>query len=103
MPLPGERLTFSIVVKGKTAPEQSKTVLKRSREDVASTMLHEAVNGYSVVFTGGTLRSDANLLFLSSSSHYVKFKKLPDIASLYRLYDTNKKDPQRSCVLEILC
>ncbi|KAL8672161.1 MAG: hypothetical protein Q9168_003360 [Polycauliona sp. 1 TL-2023] len=81
-PPPGmkEPLDFLLVVQGKNASERSKIVVEHKLEDAATSMLHEAINGYSVVFTGAILRSDSNKLF--SQTGLFELKKVPDIAAL---------------------
>lgn len=70
------------MIQGKNANERSKVVVEHTLEDAATSMLHEAINGFSVVFTGALLRSDSTKLFLQSKQRSYSFKKVPDIAAL---------------------
>ncbi|KAI4280405.1 MAG: hypothetical protein L6R38_004500 [Xanthoria sp. 2 TBL-2021] len=81
-PQPKEPLDFLLVIQGKNANERSKIVVEHTLEDAATSMLHEAINGFSVVFTGALLRSDSTKLFLQSKQRNYSFKKVPDIAAL---------------------
>ncbi|KAL8881884.1 MAG: hypothetical protein Q9192_007695 [Flavoplaca navasiana] len=79
-PEPKEPLNYLLVVQGKNANERSKIIVEYSLEEAATSMLHEAINGFSVVFTGALFQSDSNRLF--SERNRFKFKKVPDVASL---------------------
>jgi hypothetical protein len=41
-----------MIVQGKGASTRSKVVVKYTLEDISTAMLFEALNGYSVVFSG---------------------------------------------------
>ncbi|KAL8919741.1 MAG: hypothetical protein Q9208_006607 [Pyrenodesmia sp. 3 TL-2023] len=76
-------LDFILVIQGNNALERSKVIVARSAEHAATSMLHEAMNGFSVVFTGALLRSDTEELFSSSErSQPFQFVKMPDVMAL---------------------
>ena len=79
---PREPLDYLLVFQGKNASERSKVVVARSLEDATTSILHEAINGYSVVFMGALLRSDMNELFSDAKSCILSLKKLRDVGVL---------------------
>lgn len=81
-PQPKEPLDFLLVIQGKNANERSKVVVSHSLEDAATSMFHEAINSFSVVFTGALLRSNSTKLFFQEREWIYSFKKVPDIAAL---------------------
>ncbi|KAI4191388.1 MAG: hypothetical protein LQ346_004764 [Caloplaca aetnensis] len=89
---PRELMDLPLVVQGKDASGRSKVVVARSFEDAATSMLHEAINGFSVVFTGALLRSDMNHLFSSKRSRPFDFKKVPDVAALNNFSTKTTRD-----------
>ena len=96
-----EPLDFLIVVQGKNASERSKIVVERSREDAATSMLHEAMNGYSVVFTGALLRSDMNRLLSRKKNSKFRFESMPDLATLVSF--SGSEESQSNKQLGIYC
>ena len=75
-------MDFLLIIHGGAASERSKLVVARSRTDAATTMLQEAMNGFSTVFTGALLRSDMNLLFRDNTKSGFSLRKCHDVASL---------------------
>lgn len=56
-------LTYFVVIQGKDAAERSKVVAKHSVAAISAVMMHEAINGYSIVFSGAVLRDDGLRIF----------------------------------------
>ncbi len=98
---PKEPLDSLLIVQGKNERERSKVVVARSLEDAATSILHEAINGYSVVFTGALLRSDLNKLFSDAKSCIFSLKKLPDVAALNAF--SGSKEAQTFQQIGIIC
>ncbi|KAL8913864.1 MAG: hypothetical protein Q9172_007205 [Xanthocarpia lactea] len=96
-----EPLYCLLVVQGKNARERSKVVVARSLEDATTSILHEAINGYSVVFMGALLRSDMNELFSDAKSCIFSLKKLPDVAALNAF--SGSKEAQTFQQIGIIC
>ncbi|KAL8838914.1 MAG: hypothetical protein Q9170_001951 [Blastenia crenularia] len=98
---PTEPLHYLLIVQGKNASERSKVVVERSLHEVATSMLHEAMNGYSVVFTGALRRSDMNKLFSRKKTTNFSFKIMPDVATL--TFSATSRDFQATEQLGIIC
>lgn len=56
-------LAFNILLQGRNAFERSKAVARPTRDAIAAAMLHEAMNGYSIVFSGIFLLSSLPKIF----------------------------------------
>ncbi len=52
-------LTFVAVVQGLSGANVIKILRRDSRQSIATAMLHELMNGYSIVFSGAFLTSEA--------------------------------------------
>ena len=97
---PKEPLDFLLIVQGSTGSDRSKLVVARGRTEAATTMLHEAMNGFSTVFTGALLRSDMNLLFHGGGKVGFSLRKCQDVADL----NTSSKDRREDeHVLGVIC
>ena len=94
---PKEPLDFLLVIQGENANERSKVVVEHTIEDAATSMLHEAMNGFSVVFTGALLRSDSSMLFTQHKTRQYNVEKVSDIAAL------NASDSRRFGEISIIC
>lgn len=101
LPQPKEPLDFLFIVQRKHASERSKIVVERSLESAATSMFHEAMNGFSVVFTNVLLRSDMHQLFSNKKTGKFSFKKMLDIATLSSF--SGSKESQVTGMLDILC
>lgn len=97
-----EPLHALFIVQGQNASERSKIVVARTLHEAATSILHEAINGYSVVFTGAMFRSEMELLF-SKQKILIRptFKIMPDVEALNSFAVTN--DPMRTKQLGIIC
>ncbi|KAL9011884.1 MAG: hypothetical protein Q9173_003315 [Seirophora scorigena] len=82
---PKASLDYLLIVQGNNASERSKTVVERSLEDVVTSILHEAMNRCSTVFTGTLLRSDMNEVFSPMRSFKLSCHKMPDVAALIEI------------------
>ena len=69
--------------------------MEQNREEAASTILHEALNGFSVVFVGALLGSDIDQLFQNKEVQGIRFKKLSDIRSLNAFSENNHGNLRR--------
>ena len=52
-----QKLAYIRIAQGKEASTRSKVVVKYTLEDISTTMLFEALNGYSVVFSGAIFKT----------------------------------------------
>lgn len=76
-------LTYIFLVQGKNASERTKIVAKPTRDAAAAAMLHEIMNGYSIVFSGAFLSSNVwKLLPATPTTGRWKFSKVKDVAGL---------------------
>ena len=62
-----EPLLYFMVVQGKNNAERSKLVLRYSLNAAASAIFHEALNGYSIAFSGAMLREDGRKIFSANA------------------------------------
>ena len=97
---PREPLDFLLIIQSGAASERSKLVVARSRTEAATTMLHEAMNGFSTVFTGALFRSDMNLLFHDNTKGGFSLRKCHDVASLNTFSEERSKHAQE---LGVIC
>ena len=68
------------------ASERSKVFTKTTLDGVARAILHEAANGFSMVFSGAVFRSNIAKMFLENGSPGdLRFVKVKDIAELKEL------------------
>ena len=74
-----------LVIMGKNASRAAKVLVEYSRQDAASAMLREALNGYSTVFSAALLKEDAIEIFEdhkhSSSLRFLKVEKRQGVVS----------------------
>lgn len=92
-----QTLAYIMVVQGKEASTRSKVVVKYTLEDISSAMLFEALNGYSVVFSGAIFKKTVPKLFgynlLRTDFTFVK------VGNLLALMKSEEKDG----VVNVLC
>lgn len=83
---PKELFAYILVVQGVNASERSKVVTKTTLDGVARSMLREAANGFSIVFSGVVFRSNiANIFPENESPSDLRFVKGKDVAELNEL------------------
>ena len=102
-PQPWEQLGYLLIVQGRNACERSKVVVEQRKNDAGKAMLHEAMNGFSVVFTGAMLRSDICALFDERRTWHPSFKKVPDIPSLVEFSQKNAQVVGDTLQIGIIC
>jgi hypothetical protein len=64
-----QKLAYIMIVQGKEASTRSKVVVKYTLEDISAAMLFEALNGYSVVFSGAIFKAIVPKLFGRNALH----------------------------------
>lgn len=80
-----ERIRYVVLIQGKSGMSKIKVMIANTLEQAATTMLHEALNGYSTVFSAAYFGRPANL-FLSHSvgpanASFQKSTTLRDLAT----------------------
>lgn len=92
-----QTLAYITVVQGKEASTRSKVVVKYTLEDISSAMLFEALNGYSVVFSGAIFKKTVPKLFghniLRTDFTFMKVGNL----------DALMKSEEKDGVVNVLC
>ncbi len=58
-----EEYTYILVIEGKNGSREAKVMVRGTRQDIADVMMHEALNGYSTVFSGVILRRNYENVF----------------------------------------
>ena len=99
---PKEPLCYILIVQRSNASERSKIITKSTLEGAARAILHEAADGFSVVFSGATFRTNvANMFPEYESSGNFNFVKVTDIAELNATATVG--DNRRGGKVGILC
>lgn len=97
---PGESLDLLLIFQGSAASQRSKLAVARSLTDAATIMLHEAMNGFSTVFTEALLRSDMKQLFHDGGYRGYSLRKCQDVASLNAFSKERSEDEDE---LGVIC
>lgn len=84
-----EALVYIGIVEGRNNAERAKLILKFSLEALGASMFHEAMNGYSVVFSGVMLRSEGlKLLRQTDTKPAWKFFRVEGVKELKAMKDS---------------
>ena len=79
-------LAYIFLVQGKNASERTKAIAKVTRNAAAAAMLHELVNGYSIVFSGAILTCNVAKIFPPTPMNVkLKFAKVDDVTGLRKI------------------
>lgn len=82
--------TYILIIEGKSASREAKIVAKSTLQGIADTMMHEALNGYSVVLSAAILRRNYNKLFGQDNGNW-KFKQVDNVESAIAVEDEDKE------------
>lgn len=66
--IPPSVLSYLFLIQGKNASERTRVIARPTRDAAAAAMLHEVMNGFSIVFSGAVLSSSMGRIFPKTPS-----------------------------------
>ena len=79
-----EGLVFVAVIQGLSAASLQKIHVAYSREEIANSIYHETVNGYSTVFSGAFFMADLERALQNSPRNKVEWEMANDLAAVVK-------------------
>jgi hypothetical protein len=99
------QIDFVLIIEGLSGATQQKLVVAHARHDASATIFHEAINGYSVVFSGAVPKTVTRSVFIHGGvGRNVMFRKVATLEELLGVYEQEPDYKGRMCqVVPILC